>query len=102
MNNADKRRLARLQKIITAVPFGEQFRSSTPTVGAFQYQSDMRQLRPAVNRVLEYILNDETEQADRGLDVIEKWIACRRSESWEENSHWRLGYNFEEVIDEQH
>jgi hypothetical protein len=93
MNQENRKRLWRLKQLITAIPYPHDggSKSSVSIAGLAGYQSDMRNLLPALARVIEGITYSGIDELEEGEDYedpdelmadIEAWIEKRKCEDW--------------------
>jgi hypothetical protein len=94
MNQQDRVRLTRLYSVLSAVPFPASGDQTTTRSGLGGYTMDMREMTPAVTKVMigmccaslanpEIVVEEDYKDPDRLLTAIEQWIAVRGKAGWQ-------------------
>lgn len=94
MNQKDRERITRLYSIIENIPFPASGSKSTTISGIAGYTQDMREMTPAIIRVLsgmcyeslnnpEFVVDEDYKDPDRMLLAMETWIKRRNQDQWE-------------------
>lgn len=98
MNKKDRERMFRLRDVLSAIPLphdgsGTQ---SAKIDGFVGFASDMREIRPCIDKVILGMLSEGVEDLELGwdyhdpdllLDTLEEWIEMRAGQGWENNPH---------------
>lgn len=92
MNMTDRKRLNRLNSLMTDVPFPAIGTQSARVAGFVSYVDDMRQAAPVFRKIIQaliyeglegYTEGDDYENVDALLNGLEAWVKARGRAGWQ-------------------